>query len=154
MFVIDVRIVTCGRRKASSARKYAHELVTTSSTPAPLRWLPVTLWTSRQYVFRRFLNFFMTSCLVLSSVVLCRTAFCRLSVDGQRRIAQRIDVDDAAYRPHGQKLAGRAFNREWNDVGETASAAVAGNRFHSGMVRATNDPWSCAVTAPMAQNLK
>ena len=36
----------------------------------------------------------------------------------------------------------------------TASAAAAGNRFHSGMVRATNDPWSCAVTAPMARNLK
>ena len=36
----------------------------------------------------------------------------------QRRIAQRIDVDDAAYRLHGQKLAGRAFSREWNDVGD------------------------------------
>ena len=68
--------------------------------------------------------------------------------------AQRIDVDGAAYRPHGQKLVGRAFNREWNDVGDTASAAAAGNRFLSGMVRATNDPWSCAVTAPMARNLK
>ena len=38
--------------------------------------------------------------------------------------------------------------------GETASAAAAENRFHSGMVRATNDPWSCTVTAPMARNLK
>ena len=47
-----------------------------------------------------------------------------------------------------------AFNREWNNVGETASAAAAGNRFHSGMVRTTNDPWSYAVTAPMARNLK
>ena len=75
--------------------------------------------------------------------------------DSQRRITQRIDdVDGAAYRLHGQKLAGIAFNREWNNVGETASAAAAGNRFHSGMVRATNDPWSCAVTAPMARNLK
>ena len=37
----------------------------------------------------------------------------------------------ADYRQHGQKLAGRAFNREWNDVGETASAAAAGNRFRS-----------------------
>ena len=63
-------------------------------------------------------------------LVLCRTAFCRLSNDGQRRIAQRIDVNGAAYRPHGQKLTGRAFNREWNDVGDTASAAAAGNRFH------------------------
>ena len=93
--------------------------------------------------------------LVLSCTILCSTAFCRLSNDSQRRITQRIDdVDGAAYRLHGQKLAGIAFNREWNNVGETASAAAAGNRFHSGMVRATNDPWSCAVTAPMARNLK
>ena len=63
-------------------------------------------------------------------------------------------VDGAAYKLHGQKLAGIAFNREWNNVGETAAAAAAGNRFHSGMVRATNDPWSCAVTDPMARNLK
>ena len=93
-------------------------------------------------------------CLVLSCKILCSTAFCRLSNDIQRRITQRIDIDGAAYRLHGQKLAGRAFDREWNDVDETASAAAAGNRFHSGMVRATNDPWSCAVTAPMARNLK
>ena len=46
------------------------------------------------------------------------------------------------------------FNCEWNNVGETASAAAAGNRFQSGMVQATNDSWSCAVTAPMARNLK
>ena len=92
--------------------------------------------------------------LVLSCTILCSTAFCRLSNDSQRRITQRIDVDGAAYRPHGQKLTGSAFNRDWNDVGDTASAAAAGSRFHSGMVRATNDPWSCAVTAPMAQNLK
>ena len=84
-------------------------------------------------------------------LVLCRTAFCRQSNDGQRRIAQRIDVDGAAYRPHDQKLSGDAVNLEWKDVGDTASV---GNRFHSGMVRATNDPWSCAVTAPMARNLK
>ena len=89
--------------------------------------------------------------LVLSCTILCSTAFCRLSNDSQRRITQRIDIDGAAYRLHGQKLA---FSREWNDVGETASAAAAGNRLHSGMVRATNDPWSCAVTAPMARNLK
>ena len=96
-----------------------------------------------------------SSCLVfLSCKILCSTAFCRLSNDIQRRITQRIDIDGAAYRLHGQKLAGRAFSREWNDVDETASAAAAGNRFHSGMVRATNDPWSCAVTAPMARNLK
>ena len=76
-------------------------------------------------------------------------AGCQMTANGQR-----IDIDGAAYRLHGQKLAGRAFSREWNDVGETASAAAAGNRFHSGMVRATNDPWSCAVTAPMARNLK
>ena len=95
------------------------------------------------------------SCLVLSCTILGSTAFCRLSNDSQRLITQRIDdVDGAAYRLHGQKLAGIAFNREWNNVGETASAAAAGNRFHSGMVRATNDPWSCAVTAPMARNLK
>ena len=31
---------------------------------------------------------------------------------------------------------------------------AACNRFHSGMVRATQDPWSSAVTAPMARNLK
>ena len=93
---------------------------------------------------------FLSSC-----TILCSTAFCRLSNDSQRRITQRIDdVDGAAYRLHGQKLAGIAFNREWNNVGETASAAAAGNRFHSGMVRVTNDPWSCAVTAPMARNLK
>ena len=55
-----------------------------------------------------------------------------------------IDVDGTAYILHGK----------WNNVGETASAAAAGNRFHSGMFRATNDPWSCAVTAPMALNLK
>ena len=73
--------------------------------------------------------------LVLSCTILCSTAFCRLSNDSQRRITQRIDdVDGAAYRLHGQKLAG-TFNREWNNVGETASAAAAGNRFHSGMVR-------------------
>ena len=85
--------------------------------------------------------------LVLSCTILCSTAFCRLSNDSQRRITQRIDdVDGAACRLHGQKLAGIAFNREWNNVGETASAAAAGNRLHSGMVRATNDPWSCAVT--------
>ena len=90
----------------------------------------------------------------VSCTILCSTAFCRLSNDSQRRITQRIDIDGAAYRLHGQKLAGRAFSREWNDVGETASAAAAGNRFHSGIVRATNDPWSCAVTAPMARNLK
>ena len=82
-------------------------------------------------------------------MILCRTAFCRLSNDSQRGITQRIDIDGAAYRLHGQKLAGIAFNREWNNAGETASAAAAGNRFHSGMVRATNDPWSCAVTTPM-----
>ena len=92
--------------------------------------------------------------LVLSCTILCSTAFCRLSNDSQRRITQMIDVDGAAYILHGQKLAGIAFNREWNNVGETASAAAAGNRFHSGMVRATNDPWSCAVTAPMARHLK
>ena len=92
--------------------------------------------------------------LVLSCTILCSTAFCLLSNDSQRRITQRIDIDGAAYRLHGQKLAGMAFSREWNDVDETASAAAAGNRFHSGMVRATNDPWSCAVTAPMARNLK
>ena len=91
---------------------------------------------------------------VLSCTILCSTAFCRLSNDSQRRITQRLDVDGAAYRLHGQKLAGIAFNHVWNNVGETASAAAAGNRFHSGMVRATNDPWSCAVTAPMARNLK
>ena len=91
---------------------------------------------------------------ILSCTILCRTAFYRLSNDGQRRIAQRIDVDGAPYKPHGQKLAGRAFNREWNNVGETASAAAAGNWFHSGMVRATNDPWSYAVTAPKARHLK
>ena len=93
-------------------------------------------------------------CLVLSCTILCSTAFCRLSNDSQRRITQRIDVDGPAYRLHGQKLAGITFNREWNNVGETASAAAAGNRFHYGMVRATHDPWSCAVTAPMARNLK
>ena len=74
-------------------------------------------------------------------MVLCRTASCRLSNDGQRRIAERIDVDGGL---HTTRLAGRAFIREWNDVGETASAASAGNRFHSGMVLATDDPWSCA----------
>ena len=68
-------------------------------------------------------------------MILCSTAFCRLSNDSQRRITQRIDVDGAAYRLHGQKLAGIAFNRECNNVGETASAAAAGNRFHSGIVR-------------------
>ena len=67
-------------------------------------------------------------------MILCRTAFCRLSNDSQRGITQMVDVDGAAYRQHGQKLAGIAFNREWNNVGETASAAAAGNRFHSGMV--------------------
>ena len=74
--------------------------------------------------------------LVLSCTILCSTTFCRLSNDSQRRITQRIDIyiDGAAYRLHGQKLAGRAFSREWNDVDETASAAAAGNRFHSGMV--------------------
>ena len=70
--------------------------------------------------------------LVLSCKILCSTAFCRLSNDIQRRITQRIDIDGAAYRLHGQKLAGRAFSREWNDVDETASPAAAGNRFHSG----------------------
>ena len=45
-------------------------------------------------------------------------------------------------------------NFDWNDVGDTTSAAAAGNRFHSGIVRATNDPWSYVVTAPMARNLK
>ena len=63
-------------------------------------------------------------------------------------------IDGAAYRPHGQKLTGSAFNFDWNDVGDTASAAGAGNRFHSGMVRERNDPRSCAVSAPMARNLK
>ena len=85
----------------------------------------------------------MISCLVL--LVLCRTA---------NGVSRRGLIDDAAYRPHGQKLTGSVFNFDWNDVGDTASAAAAGNRFHSGMVRATNDPWSCAVTAPMARNLK
>ena len=42
----------------------------------------------------------------------------------------------------------------WNDIGEAASAAAAGNLFHSEMVQATNDPWSCAVTAPMVRNKK
>ena len=37
---------------------------------------------------------------------------------------------------------------------EAASATSAGNLFHSGMMRATNDPWSCDVTAPMARHLK
>ena len=64
-------------------------------------------------------------CLVLSCTILCSTAFCRLSNDSQRLITQRIDVDGAAYRLHGHKLAGIAFNREWNNVGETASAAAA-----------------------------
>ena len=63
-------------------------------------------------------------------------------------------AEDRRRRRRLQKLAGIAFNRKWNNVGETASAAAAGNRFHSGLVRATNDPWSCAVTAPMARNLK
>ena len=35
---------------------------------------------------------------------------------------------------------------EWNEFGEVASAAAAGNLFHSGMVPATNNPWSCAVS--------
>ena len=69
-------------------------------------------------------------------------------------VSRRGYIDDAAYRPHGQKLTGSAFNLEWNDVGDNASAAAAGNRLHSGMVRATNDPLSCAVTAPMPRNLK
>ena len=56
-----------------------------------------------------------------------------------------IDVDGAACRLNGQQLAGIAFNRGWNNADETASAAAAGNRFHSGMVRATNDPWRCAL---------
>ena len=99
-------------------------------------------------------GFWFQEGLVLSCTILCSTAFCRLSNDNQRRITQRIDVDGTAYRLHGQKLAGIAFDREWNNVGETASAAAAGNRFHSEMVRATNDPWSCAVTAPMARDLK
>ena len=106
-----------------------------------LLYITVSWWTCESY-------------LVLYCTILCSTAFCRLSNDSQRRITPRIGVDGAAYRLHGQKLAGIAFNREWNNVGETASAAAAGNRFHSGMVRATNDPWSCAVTAPMARNLK
>ena len=78
----------------------------------------------------------MQCCLVLYDT-LQSTAFCRLSNDSQRRITQRIDVDGAAYRLAGQKLAGRpiAFNREWNNAGENASAAAPGNRFHSGMVR-------------------
>ena len=108
---------------------------------------------SNQPIFSK-CNMTRLRCLVLSCTILCSTAFCRLSNDSQRRITQMIDVDGAAYRLHGQKLAGIAFNREWNNVGETASAAAAGNRFHSGMVRATNDPWNCAVTAPMARNLK
>ena len=69
--------------------------------------------------------------LFLSCTILCSTAFCRLSNDSQRRITQRIDIDGAAYRLHGQKLAGRAFSHEWNDVGETASAAAAGNQFQN-----------------------
>ena len=52
----------------------------------------------------------VSSRLVLSCMILCSTAFCRLSNDSQRRITQRIDVDGAAYRLHGQKLAGIAFN--------------------------------------------
>ena len=80
------------------------------------------------------------SSLVLPCVVLCRSAFFRLSDDGQRRIAQRIDVDAAACRPHGQKLAGTASNREWNNVGETASAAAAGNRFNAGMAYECSSP--------------
>ena len=35
---------------------------------------------------------------------------------------------------------------EWNEFGEAASAAPAGNLFNSEMVRATNDPWSYAVS--------
>ena len=93
-------------------------------------------------------------CLVLYDTLQQRLSVAGCQNDSQRRITQMIDVDGAAYRLHGQKLAGIAFNREWNNVGETASAAAAGNRFHSGMVRATNDPWSCAVTAPMDRNLK
>ena len=47
-----------------------------------------------------------------------------------------------------------ASNFEWNDVGGAASAEAAVNLFHSGMVRATNDPSSCVVTAHMARHLK
>ena len=60
-------------------------------------------------------------------VRMSQDAFCRLSNDSQRHITQRIDVDGAAYRLHGQKLAGIVFNREWNNVGETESAAAAGS---------------------------
>ena len=58
-----------------------------------------------------FLSIFLLHHLVLSCTILCSTAFCRLSNDSQRRITQtpRIDIDGAAYRLHGQKLAGRAF---------------------------------------------
>ena len=50
--------------------------------------------------------------LSLSCLVLCGTLQNRLLPnDGHRRIAQRIDVDGAAYGLHGHKLAGRAFNR-------------------------------------------
>ena len=83
-------------------------------------------------------------------VVLCGTGFCRLSDDGQLRIAQRIDVDHTArsWPVVHSVLSGTMLEiLHW-------SAAAAGNRFHPGMVRATHDPWSCAVTAPMAQNLK
>ena len=46
---------------------------------------------------------------VFPCLVLCGTLQNRLlSDDGHRRITQRIDVDGAAYRLHGQKLAGRA----------------------------------------------
>ena len=61
-----------------------------------------------------------------------------------RRGCRQLNIDS-------HKLAGRASNFEWNGVGETASAAAAGNLFHSGMVRARNHQWSCAVTAPMAR---
>ena len=120
-------------------------------------WHPDTFLVVRETLFFGTPNPGLPTALALhlSCTILCSTAFCRLSNDSQRRITQRTDdVDGAAYRLHGQKLAGIVFNRESNNVGVTASAAAAGNRFHSGMVRATNDPWSCAVTATMARNLK
>ena len=87
----------------------------------------------------------------LSCTILCSTAFCRLSNDSQRRITQGIDVDGAAYRLHGQKLAGIASGTMLVRLHQLQQLAIGSN---SGMVRATNDPWSCAVTAPMARNLK
>ena len=61
----------------------------------------------------------------------------------ERGIAQ---TDSSAESPHGQKLAGGASNGEWNDVGEAASTAAAGNLYRSGMVWATTDPWNCAAS--------